>query len=176
MMRDAIWIALVAAGCGGKVLADSEASGPGVSLPPLPPPCEAAVSAIDWTACEGITSPDIRTTTAIVCAHYVATKGCAKTAEAYWGCLAAQAPACIKSDGGAPGSISTTVEAPACDGARDQMSACLTDCRTAYSCEQEDWSDCRCDDAAANAGKACSAYPSLSTTGSDCNVLCSSCD
>ena len=163
-------------GCGGKVLLEGDTEDANEPLPPLPFSCEAAIAAIDWTDCLQVAGPDLRTTMAIVCAHEVATKGCSKVATAYWSCLAEQAPACVVTSTEPPGSVGTAVDAPACDAILDDMSTCLTDCRTAYRCEKESWSDCRCDAAAAHAGAECVAYPTVSSWVPDCNVLCSSCE
>ncbi len=168
----AIGVTPLLAGCGGKVRLDSDPDSP--SLPPLPSPCDAAMSSIVWTACEGV--PNLVRTTSIMCAHEVVTKGCEETSSAYWACLATHAAVCVTSDGGVPSSIGASVTAPACDGRRDEMFACLSSCGASYSCSGEGWSSCSCWVSPPATGQACSAYPSKNEALPDCNIACSACD
>lgn len=162
---------LSSSGCGGKAVVGG---GPDDSLPPLPPPCDAAMNRVDGAACEDF--PLWRRTTSILCAHEVVTKGCVQQASAYWSCLAAHSPTCVVADGGVPNSASAFIAEPSCDSQRDKMNDCLTACGASYSCVAEGWRACHCGLGQDSPGEACSAYPSEKESLPDCNVACSPCE
>jgi len=165
----------LAAACGGNVVVDgsTDAGADAAPAPPLPATCAAAMDAIDWTACAGVPGPDIRSLSGVVCAHYVATPGCAGVAETYYAYLASQSPVCLAYDAGV--GVGTQISSPPCDGALGMLTDCFQTCAGGYACAEPSWASCTCTGPTANAGKGCSAYPSGSASVPDCNALCKQC-
>lgn len=164
--------ATLAMGCGARTSLDTVAA-VDAGLPAPPPTCAAAVAATDWSACQSLPIPDVRASTTIVCAHETATPGCEAVTEAYWSCIAAAHAPCVPHDAGVPGSIATSIVAPACDDALRKEADCLASCGADYTCA-DGWTDCRCSDPAPQPGAACGVYPAQGAL-PDCDVLCSAC-
>ncbi len=177
-MRIARWLgpALFAciAGCGGNVVfvEDTETAAP---APPLSPLCQAAIDAIDWSACS-VLSYDPAAAAGTYCENQSSVPACRATSEVYYACVRDVGGVCVPVVNEEAGAESGQVDLTPCQAEFDAFSACLTECGAPSVCPTST-DECECAAPSLLEGTACCWYPSCPTDGSvpSCYEICGSC-